>query len=359
MVTAEDRQTCRSYFESALWGNRRLAEAEMALIVIAEERKDLFDAVRLLRDLKRKNRSFAVRWLEWNFHLRNGPPERFRRGAREILETAPARFRGDFPFLPLTGMSGDEIAEAMLRRGQSERALDFAAFLSADEDSRPGDLLLRLLSRADRTAARETALRFIADRLERRHGLKFAVRVWAEALRQGLVGDHRRSQDDNPILNPNPRFRMPFVPRSFDWSAAENRWATVVSRGGEGAQIEIQSGAPEGLPLLSKLLLLPEGTTAVRVRMRGRLTAPSIAAGRDEDRQVVWQIYDAETDRVVVRSAGERTLPVDGYRIFELPLSGVAYSGTVFASLAVGPPGSKSRESWALALNEVEFEVLR
>ncbi|MCJ1888566.1 hypothetical protein LNN38_27250, partial [Pseudomonas sp. LA21] len=73
------------------------------------------------RDLKRKNRSFAVRWLEWNFHLRNGPPERFRRGAREILETAPARFRGDFPFLPLTGMSGDEIAEAMLRRGQSER----------------------------------------------------------------------------------------------------------------------------------------------------------------------------------------------------------------------------------------------
>ncbi|MCC6264997.1 MAG: hypothetical protein IT169_15585 [Bryobacterales bacterium] len=358
MATAENRQTCRSYFERALRGNRRLAEAEMALILIAEERRDLMEADRLLRDLKRKNRSFAALWLEWNFQLRNGPPERFRSGGREILETAPARFRGDFPLLPLTGMSGDEIAKAMLRRGQSERALDFAAYLSANEDSRPGDLLLRLLSRAGRTPARETALRFIAERLERRHGLRFAARVWAESLRQGLIGDHRRSRDDNPILNPNPRLRMPFVPRSFDWSAAENRWATVVSRGGEGVQIEVHDGAPEGLPLLSKLLLLPEDTTGVRVRMRSGLPVPSFAVDRDEGRRVVWQIYDAQTDRVVVRSPGERTIPVEGQVVFELPLNGVAHSGTVFASLAVGPSGTESREPWELAVTEVAFEVL-
>lgn len=359
MATATDQQICRIYFERALNGNHRLAEAEMALILIAEKRKDVVEATRMLQRLKENDRSFAARWLEWNFHLRNGPTEAFRDRAGEILRTAPAGFRGDFPLLPLTGMRDDDIIEAMVDAGATGRALDYAANCGVDGDSKSGDLLVNLLGRVDRIAASDAALRFIAERLESRRGFQLAARVWTEAIRRGLVSDNRRSPDDDPMLNPNPRLRMPFVPRSFDWSAVVNRWASVSNGGGEGVRIEVAAGAPKGLPLLSKLVLLPEGTTSVRVLMRAGRPEHSNPIEEGFGRRIVWQIYDALSDRVIVESASEGRPSGSGYRAFDLPLHGISNSGAVFVNLAVGSSGDVPSESWALTVSDIEFEILQ
>ncbi len=358
MAIASNPQTCREHFERALAGNGRLSGAEFALILLAEKRKESHTAERMLERLKAHDRSFAARWLEWNFYLRNGPPERFREGAEGILRHAPANFRGDFPLLRLTGMPSDAIVQTMLDSGGARRALEYAARLAENGDSGSADLLVGLLGRADRDLARETALGFVAEQLGQRRGFEAAARVWAEAMKRGLIPDRRRSRDADALLNPNPRLRLPFIPRSFDWSAAENQWATVSSLGEDGLQFEFSADAPEGLPLLSKFVLLREGTKFVRIRMR--------TGGMDRDepmremrnRQVVWQIYDAVLNRVIVKSHTEKEACGEGCRVFDLPTGGIENSGAVFVTLAVGKAGEAEGELGTIGVSEVELEIL-
>lgn len=359
MATAANQQDCRSFFERALAGNRRLTEAEAALILLAEQRNQLADAARMLHRLERRNGSFAVRWLTWNFHLRNGPAARFRSDTEEVLRSAPANFRGDFPLLPLTGLPAEEIVEAMLQAGTSGRALDYAVYLAERDEPGAGELLADLLGRVDRHSAGETALRFIAEQLGSRRRFNQAALVWAEAMRLNLVEDRRASPRDDPVLNPNPGLRKPFVPRSFDWSVAENRWAAMSGSGGDGVRIEVRFGAPEGMPLLSKLLLLPENSTGVRIRMRARyLLNPAKPEEARGMRHFVWQVYDTLSNRVVMRSSQEERPAANGYQFFELPLSGITRSEAVFLTLAVGPEWEATRETGTLEVSEVHFEIL-
>lgn len=357
-AVASDPQTCREYFERALAGNRRISGAEMALILLAERRGESGTATRMLERLKAHDKGFAARWLEWNFYLRNGPPDRFREGAEGILRHAPANFRGDFPLLRLTGMPSDAVVQTMLASGSAGRALEYAASLAEEGDSGSADPLLGLLGRVDRGLARETALRFVAEQLGHRRGFEPAARVWAEAVKSGLIPDRRRSRDDDAILNSNPRLRLPFVPRSFDWSAAENRWATVSSAGEDGLRVEFRSDAPEGMPLLSKLILLPEGTESVRIRMRTERMDRDEPMGEIRNRRAVWQLYDAVLNRVIVKSHTEGEPCGEDCRVFDLPTGGAENSGAIFVNLAVGKAEGAGGELRTFEVTEVEFETL-
>ena len=358
MTIASNQQTCREQFERALAGNGRLSGAEIALILLAEKRKETETALRMLERMKVHDRSFATRWLEWNFYLRNGPPKRFREGAEGILRHAPANFRGDFPLLRLTGMPNDAIIQTMLASGGTRRALEYAARLAEDGDSGSAGLLVGLLGRVDRNLAGETALHFVAEQLGHRRGFEAAARVWTEAMNRGLIPDHRRSRDDDAMLNPNPRLRLPFIPRSFDWSAAGNRWATAASRGEDGLQSVFSSDASKGLPLLSKFVLLREGAEFVRIRMRTGSVDRDGLKGEMRNRRVVWQIYDAVLNRLIVKShtAGEPC--GEGCRVFDLPTGGIANSGAVFVNLAVGKAEGAGEELGTIGVSEVELEML-
>lgn len=348
MATAVNQQVCRSYLERALSGSRRLTGAQTALILLAEKRKALADAARMLHRLRKSDGSFAVQWLDWNFQLRNGAPGCCQNGTREILKNAPATFRGDFPLLPLTGMGTEEIVETMLQAGASGRALDYARYRFERDDPGAGDIFVDLLAKVDRVLARDVALRFIAERLRDRRGFKQAARIWTELVRSDLVEDRRASPDDDPMVNPNPRLLMPFVQRSFDWSAAENQWASVSKSGGNGVNIEIRRGAPAGMPLLSKLLLLPENTTGIRLRM---------CVAHPERWRFVWKIYDAPSDRVIVSSSPGGQPSEHGCQVFDLPLAG-AHPEAVYAILSMKLDKSGTGETLAIHVSETQFEIV-
>ena len=348
MATAVNQQVCRSYLERALRGSPRLTGAQTATILLAEKGKELAEAAHMLQRLKRSDGSFAVQWLDWNFHLRNGTSGCCRNGTREILTNAPATFRGDFPLLPLTGMRTEEIVEAMLQAGASGRALDYAKYRFERDDPGAGDVFVDLLTQVDRALAREVALRFIAERVGDRRGFKQAARVWTELVRSDLVEDRRASPDDDPVVNPNPRLLMPFVQRSFDWSAAENQWASVSRSGGNGVSIKIRRSAPAGMPLLSKLLLLPENTTGIRLRM---------CVAHPELWRFVWKIYDAPSDRVIVSSSPGGRPSEHGCRVFDLPLAG-AHPEAVYAILSIQLDKSGTDETLAMHVSETQFEMV-
>ncbi len=333
--SAADPQSCRGLFEQSLRGNSRLSGAEAALIVLAEQRRDLAAAGGALRRLRQRDRSFSARWLEWNFWLRNGVLERFREAAPGIARAAPAAFRGDFSLLLLAGADNREIVDAMLGARRSGRALDYTLFLAERGQPEAGELLAGLLHRADRHLAREAALRFVADRLRERRDLDQAVAVWAKSLKLGLVEDRRAAQTDGPVLNSNPRLRRPFVPRSFDWSAAENRWASMSQTSSGGTRIEIRYGAPPGIPLLSKALIAPERSTVVRVTMHLEETPqPEIREEASQPR-AIWEVYDTQQERIVAKSSpgGEPCGP--GCRQFDLPLDAGEGSRPVYMLLSV------------------------
>jgi hypothetical protein len=226
--------------------------------------------------------------------------------------------------------------------------LDYAEFRCERGDPGAGDLFVDLLAQVDRALAREVALRFVAERLGDRRGFKQAARVWTELVTSNLVEDRRASPDDDPVVNPNPSFIMPFVPRSFDWSGAENRWASVSNSGGNGINIEIRRSAPEGVPLLSKLLLLPENATGIRLRM---------CAAHPERRRFVWKIYDALSDRVIVRSSPGGRPSEDGCQIFDLPLAG-ARPEAAFVILSIALDKSEADERLVMNVAETQFEIV-
>lgn len=364
MMSAGDQQVCGALFERALKGNSRLSGAVLAMAQLAEQRGDCAGARRLFALLRQRDSSFAVAWSEWNFLLRNGTREEISNGAMALIAKAPARFRGDYPFLMESGLEPGAIVEAMLAAEAPERALDFALYLGQREFPQAGDLLRGVIERRDGTPAREAALRFIAERVGSRRGLEQAAIVWETAVKRGLVADRRTSVKDDLMLNPNPGMKLPLLARSFDWSVVESRWGGARSDAlGRGITIFIREGAPDGTPLLSKLVLLPEDAKGVRVTMR---VAAAIAGGATSSprlRSLEWRAYDATADRIVATAEATGDPQAQGAFRAKLLFPAAGSPRAVFLMLcfrtaggavAVDGPGVDE----AAAIGEVRFEIL-
>jgi hypothetical protein len=222
--------------ETALVANSRKTDVILWLAFLAEHGGRTQDAESFLLQACRQDQSFRPLWTYWNFLRRTGEIARAKAFDHQIVLRAPPRFRAHYPILWDEGWAAEQVFDIVRSGGKPSQMLGLLKFLV--ESARPdaGPLVSRLLdvqTNGDlpEVELREIALQVVAQGVAGQRPIQEAAQLWTEAIRETTAGgniirivrDKRESDSDHPLWNYNPTLRLPFVPRSFDWSVIQGK----------------------------------------------------------------------------------------------------------------------------------------
>lgn len=354
LLTAENEQECGPLFVHALEANPRLSGAHRGLARLAELRGDVAGASRIYADLRNRDRGFSPQWDEWNFQIRNGMDDQARARSYGILKSAPVSFGGDFALLLYLGLSSRQIVGALLNAGSQERLLRFLEFLNQREAPETSALLVSVLAQRNEARFCQFAAAYIRDKIRRKKDYAAAATVWQSCVERGCVKDRRAHRTDSALLNGNPRLQSPFEIQMFDWSVlrSESGEMAPLSESG-GIRIQVEQGAPDSLPLLSKLIGLSAGAQAILIR-----TAIAEPTQRDDVSRLEWRLYDAADGLLLANQPLRLVTQLEGGWQSESLLAIPSGNRMLNASLVLRRSHAAHGASVIVALQEVRFQSL-
>lgn len=371
----ENMQACEHLLKIALAANSRQTDARLWLAFLAEHAGRNADAEVLYLQSLQRDHSFYPLWAYWSFLQRTGADLRARDLDRQVLLRATPSFRAHYSALWRSGWTPKQTFEVLLEEKQSAQLASLVDYLIDSRNPSARLLLSRLLSaRGDLSLPlpklREFVLQLVAQGIEGNLPLPEAEKVWRQAISEPtsidesipILGDKRESPTDDPVWNYNPTLRLPFVPKSFDWSAirSEDGESERLSHQHGGIRIQVRGNASNGQALLAKLAPIRAGMSTLRFTIEWdesfRVRCPS---------SYFWELRDRDGVEVVARARAyskshtslgwtpitEQQLPIHGtyeclqLMLFRAPQEGGACLPDEIAIRRVRISDSENRET--------------